>query len=212
MPRPKLTLPRKLVVPVFPLPNVILFPRARLPLYIFEPRYKQMVEDALGADRYISVTLLEKQGEESQPAEVCGLGQITEVERLPKNEKNIVLTGLVRVKVLKQVNTEPYIRAEVARLSERQPTQAQHEALFMRMRDAVKEWLFRMRTGNIRQLAELGSCRTTSELCDFFGAYLLDDAVTRQRLLTELNVARRAAFIVNLVKTELYRYSAPFEN
>lgn len=212
MPRPKLTLPRKLVVPVFPLPNVILFPRARLPLYIFEPRYKQMVEDALGADRYISVTLLEKQGDEPQPAEVCGLGQITEVERLPKNEKNIVLTGLVRVKVLKQVNTEPYIRAEVARLSERQPTQAQHEELFVRMRDAVKEWLFRMRTGNIRQLAELGSCRTTSELCDFFGAYLLDDAVTRQRLLAELNVARRAALIINLVKTELYRYSAPFEN
>ena len=212
MPRPKLSLPRKLVVPVFPLPNVILFPRARLPLYIFEPRYKQMVEDALGADRYISVTLLEKQGDDPQPAEVCGLGQITEVERLPKNEKNIVLTGLVRVKVLKQVNTEPYIRAEVARLSERQPTQAQHEELFVRMRDAVKEWLFRMRTGNIRQLAELGSCRTTSELCDFFGAYLLDDAVTRQRLLTELNVARRAAFIINLVKTELYRYSAPFEN
>jgi hypothetical protein len=80
------------------------------------------------------------------------------------------------------------------------------------MRDAVKEWLFRMRTGNIRQLAELGSCRTTSELCDFFGAYLLDDAVLRQKLLTELNVSRRAALIMDLVKTELYRYSAPFEN
>lgn len=212
MARPRLSLPRKLVVPVFPLPNVILFPRARLPLYIFEPRYKQMVEDALGSDRFISVTLLETQGETPQPAEVCGLGQITEVERLPKNEKNIVLTGLVRVKVQKQVHTEPYIRAEVTRLSERQPSTAQHERLFVSMRDAVKEWLFRMRTGNIRQLAELGNCRTTSELCDFFGAYLLDDAATRQKLLAELNVAKRAAMIIHLVTTELYRYSAPFEN
>jgi Lon protease-like protein len=200
------------VVPLFPLPNAILFPRARLPLYIFEARYKQMVDDALGSDRFISVTLLQKLEEESSPAQICGLGQITDVERLPKNEKNIVLTGLVRVKLLRQVETEPYIRAEVALLSERQPGPAQHEELFGRMRDAVKEWLFRMRTGNIRQLAELGGCRTTSELCDFFGAYLLDDHATRQKLLSELNVAKRAAFIMELVKTELYRYSAPFEN
>jgi ATP-dependent Lon protease len=166
----------------------------------------------LGSDRYISVTLLEQQDGTTQPATVCGLGQITEVERLPKDEKNIVVTGLVRVLVGKQVHAEPYIRAEVTRLSERQPTIAQHERLFVRMRDAVKEWLFRMRTGNIRQLAELGTCRTTSELCNFFGAYLLDDAAVRQRILAELNVSRRAALIIQLVKSELYRYSAPFEN
>lgn len=212
MPPPKLNLPRKLVVPVFPLPNAILFPRARLPLYIFEPRYKQMVDDALRSDRFISITLLEKHNETALPAEICGLGQITDVERLPKDEKNIVLTGLVRVRLLKQVNSEPYIRAEVALLSEKQPVATRHEVLFGRMRDAVKEWLFRMRTGNIRQLAELGGCRTTSELCDFFGAYLLDDHVTRQKILAELNVARRAELIMELVKTELYRYSAPFEN
>jgi Lon protease-like protein len=200
------------VVPVFPLPNAILFPGARLPLYIFEPRYKQMVEDSLRSDRYISVTLLEKQGEAAVTSDVCGLGQITEVERLPKDEKNIVLTGLVRVKVLRQVDSEPYLRAEVALLSERQPSPEKHEALFARMRDAVKEWLFRMRTGNIRQLAELGRCRSTAELCDFFGAYLLDDPLMRQRLLAELNVSKRAALIMNLVSTELYRYSAPFEN
>lgn len=200
------------MVPVFPLPNAILFPRARLPLYIFEPRYKQMVDDALRADRFISVTLLAKQDETALPAEICGLGQITDVERLPKDEKNIVLTGLVRVKLLKQVDAQPYIKAEVALLSERQPTPSKHEELFGRMRDSVKEWLFRMRTGNIRQLAELGGCRTTSELCDFFGAYLLDDHTTRQKLLSELNVAKRAALIMDLVKTELYRHSAPFEN
>lgn len=212
MREPRLNLPRKLVVPVFPLPNAILFPRARLPLYIFEPRYKQMVNDALMADRFISITLLEKHHETAQPAEICGLGQITDVERLPKDEKNIVLLGLVRVKLLRQLNTEPYIKAEVALLSEKQPAARKHEVLFAHMRDAVKEWLFRMRTGNIRQLAELGSCRTTSELCDFFGAYLLDDYATRQKILSELNVTRRAELIMDLVKTELYRYSAPFEN
>jgi hypothetical protein len=80
------------------------------------------------------------------------------------------------------------------------------------LREAVKTWLFRMRSGNIRQLAELGQCGSVAEMCDFFGAYLLDDHTTRQTLLAELNVSRRAEFIIELVKTELYRYSAPFEN
>ena len=212
MNKPRLTLPRKLVVPVFPLPNAILFPGARLPLYIFEPRYKRMIDDALESDRYISVTLLSGPEGEAKPAKICGLGQITEVERLPKNEKNIVLTGLVRVKLLREVATEPYIRAEVSPLAQRQPRADKQEQLFSEMRDAVKTWLFRMRAGNVRQLAELGGCKSVAELCDFFGAYLLDDHATRQSILAELSVGKRAAMIIDLVKTQLYRYSAPFEN
>jgi ATP-dependent Lon protease len=200
------------VVPLFPLPNAILFPGARLPLYIFEARYKQMVDDVLSGEYYLSVALSgEKEGKKTRAA-ICGLGQITDVERLPKDEKNIVVTGLMRVKVIREVSSDPYIRAEVAPVAQRMPKQDTHELLFAQLRDAVKAWLFRMRAGNVRQLAELGSAGTVAELCDFFGAYLLDDADTRQKLLDELNVARRAKSIIELVKTQLYRYSAPFEN
>ena len=212
MKKPRLQLPRKMVVPVFPLPNAILFPGARLPLYIFEPRDKQMVEDALMEERYISVALLKDPEGEALPAEFCGLGQITDVEHLPKNEKNIVLTGLVRVKLLREVAADPYIRAEVSPVAQRQPQPEKHELLFVKMREAVKQWLFRMRAGNIRQLAELGSCKSVAELCDFFGAYLLDDHGVRQQILAELNVSKRAALIIKLVRTRLYYYSAPFEN
>ena len=66
MKKPRLHLPRRLVVPLFPLPNAILFPGARLPLYIFEARYKQMVEDVLGGEHYLSVVLsAEKQGQKT---------------------------------------------------------------------------------------------------------------------------------------------------
>ncbi|MYI75519.1 MAG: Lon family ATP-dependent protease, partial [Acidobacteria bacterium] len=46
------------MVPLFPLPNVVLFPRVFLPLHIFEPRYREMVRDALAADRTIGMVLL----------------------------------------------------------------------------------------------------------------------------------------------------------
>lgn len=208
----RLTLPRRFVVPLFPLPNAILFPGARLSLYIFEPRYKQMVDDALKGDQMLSVALLRDTDDKKVRAEICGLGQITEVEKLPKNEKNIVLTGIARVQVLREVQTEPYIAAEVKPLKQRPPGAKTHDPLFDELRLRVKEWLFRMRTGNIKQLSDLGHVNSMAELCDFFGANLLDDFAMRQKLLNELNVARRAESIIEIVRTQLYRYSAPFEN
>ena len=208
----QLNLPERLVVPVFPLPNAILFPGARLPLFIFEPRYKQMIDDTLNDAQYLSVALLVKEDDQSHPAEISGLGQITEVEQLPKNEKNIVVSGLTRVRIGRLISEDPYMIAEVEPLIEQLPGQETHELLFAKLREAVKSWLFRMRTGSIRLLADLGSVRTVGEMCDFFGAYLIDDFQARQKLLNELDVTRRAEIILEMVDTELYRYSAPFEN
>jgi Lon protease-like protein len=207
-----LKLPSRLIVPVFPLPNAILFPGARLPLYIFEPRYKTMIDDSLAGDHYLSVALERDLDGKRGPAEISGLGQITHVEQLPKNEKNIVVTGLSRVRLLRALSEEPYITAEVTPLVSPAHDGATEEQLFAPLRDAVKSWLFRMRAGNIRQLAELGGVRSVDQLCDFFGAHLVDDVKIRQQLLEELDVASRARMIIHLVETELYRYSAPFEN
>lgn len=207
-----LTLPRRLVVPLFPLPNAILFPGARLTLYIFEPCFKQMIDDVMEGDEMLSVALLENADDPTARAEICGLGQITDIERLPKNEKNIVLTGIARVQVLREVRTDPYISAEVKTLKQRLPGPKVHDPLFNELRLRVKEWLFRMRAGNIKQLADLGHVNSMAELCDFFGANLIDDFATRQKLLNELDVAHRAEAIIEIVKTQLYRYSAPFEN
>lgn len=207
-----LNLPERMVVPVFPLPNAILFPGARLPLFIFEPRYKKMIDDALDGKHYLSVALIVESDGKKQAAVISGLGQITEVEQLPKNEKNIVVSGLTRVRIGKYVSEDPYITAEVEPLTEQPPDQDTHELLFARLREAVRTWLFRMRTGSIRLLADMGHVRTVGEFCDFFGAYLIDDFLARQKLLDELDVTRRAEIILEMVEQELYRYSAPFEN
>ena len=75
-------------IPLFPLPNVVLFPNVFLPLHIFEPRYRQMVHQALAADRMIGMVLLkpgyEGQYEQTPPIYDVGCaGTITHVERLP---------------------------------------------------------------------------------------------------------------------------------
>jgi Lon protease-like protein len=92
-------------IPIFPLPSVVLFPHVILPLHIFEPRYRQMVADALSGDRLIGMTLL-RPGYESDydgrpPIYGTGCtGLITHFERLDDGRFNLILRGLDKFIVL----------------------------------------------------------------------------------------------------------------
>ena len=87
------------LLPIFPLPTVVLFPNVFLPLHIFEPRYRQMVADALAGDRIIGMVLLRPGYEDdydgAPPIYATGCsGLITHVEKLEDGEYNLVLRGL----------------------------------------------------------------------------------------------------------------------
>ena len=86
-------------LPIFPLPTVVLFPNVFLPLHIFEPRYRQMIADALAGDRIIGMVLLkpgfEDDYEGRPPIYGTGCsGLITHVERMEDGRYNLVLRGL----------------------------------------------------------------------------------------------------------------------
>ncbi len=110
-------------IPVFPLPNVVFFPRTFLPLHIFEPRYRQMVEDSILNDNLIVMALLKK-GWEGQyhdhpnVHEIACVGKIQNVEKLEDGRYNILLYGLSRVKILKLFQGKPYRMAQVKYLKD----------------------------------------------------------------------------------------------
>ena len=110
-------------LPIFPLPNVVLFPHVFLPLHIFEPRYRAMVAETLEGDRLIGMTLLkpgwEKDYEGRPPIYPIGCaGLITHAERLPDGRFNIVLRGLEKFRVLDEDGSRPYRLARVEPLDE----------------------------------------------------------------------------------------------
>lgn len=118
------TLGSRGTVPVFPLPNVVFFPRASLPLHVFEPRYRQMVEDALRADRMIAMALLKPgwEGDYYGNPEVFPIacaGLIEDEVRLPDGRLNIRLRGLARVEIARFVQDNPYRVAAVRVARER---------------------------------------------------------------------------------------------
>ena len=97
-------------VPVFPLAGALLFPRAQLPLHIFEPRYRAMIRDALASDRLIA--MIQPKDEEEPPAlfEIGCLGRIGACDELEDGRFNIVLEGLSRFRIAREAEVDTLYR------------------------------------------------------------------------------------------------------
>jgi Lon protease-like protein len=108
-------------IPLFPLPNVVLFPSMPFPLHVFEPRYRKMVEDLLAAEprrRLIGICLLRPGWQENyygRPAvfETGCAGRLEQCRPAAGGRFDIVLRGLVRFRILEEKAGEPYRRAHV---------------------------------------------------------------------------------------------------
>lgn len=111
------------LIPLFPLPNVALFPQMPLPLHVFEPRYRKMVADVMGTHKTIGMLLL-KPGWEADyhgrpPVYAAGCaGRVEQCEPLEGGRFNIVLRGLGRFRILEEHAGEPYRVATVEPLAD----------------------------------------------------------------------------------------------
>jgi Lon protease-like protein len=112
------------IIPIFPLPNVVLFPNIMLPLHIFEPRYRQMVRDTMGKERrLIGMALLKgdwqqnyKNGVVHGSPEIFSIGCVGEMVRmvpLPDGRSNILLQGVREYRVREEIFAKSYREAVV---------------------------------------------------------------------------------------------------
>jgi hypothetical protein len=109
-------LPRR--IPLFPLPNVVLFPGVPLPLHIFEPRYREMVRDVRAAAGIIGMTLLRGDWQRdyygNPPTFLTGCaGRMVNVEPLPDGRFNILLHGLREFSIAREVTGRAYRQADI---------------------------------------------------------------------------------------------------
>jgi uncharacterized protein len=104
-------------LPLFPLAGAILFPRSQLPLHIFEPRYRSMVEDATAGVARIGMIQPQDQGDDpSHPQlyRVGCIGEIVGLEELDDGRFNIVLQGSTRFRLIAEADVgTPYRQADV---------------------------------------------------------------------------------------------------
>jgi hypothetical protein len=170
--------------PLFPLPNVVLFPRAVLPLHIFEERYKAMTADAIKGDRRIAMALMAPGWEKNyhgKPAidPVVCVGTILSHERLADGRYNFLLQGTTRARIVREFGDRPY------RVAELQPL-AEEPVIEIDLADIGRRF-HEMLAGPI----------PTAIIADLVAFNFLEDVALKQSLLADGNVTRRVARVVN---------------
>lgn len=186
-------------LPIFPLPEAVLFPRQILPLHIFEPRYRAMVAEARAGRGLIAVALL-KPGYEPRyftsnaPIHrLVGVGRIVACEQVGDGSFNIILRGEVRAALLEERSERPYRRARVRRVTSccrRSP--ASHAALRRELCESIRAFAGTAAHA-CEELARLfDTPLSLGELADVIAAGLPAPGELRQSLLAELDVCKRA--------------------
>lgn len=177
------------VVPLFPLPNVWLFPAVILPLNVFEERYRQMVEDCLdGPGRIVLGTI--QAGHEGESAgappvyPLAGLGEIGRHERLADGRFNILLVGLQRVAVKEVPSERLYRKVEVLPATELPIAEEHEEGLRRSLLEALA-----LRTKDLPKIPDEFS---TAHLADMLVLRLPLAHASLNELFSELDTEKRA--------------------
>jgi len=114
----EIEIPRE--VPVMTLSQTVLFPQAMMPLFIFEPRYREMLSTVLEEDRIFAVAALDERDEDAEvletPYSIAGVGVVRACKQNPDGTSNLILQGLARVEFENFVCEEPYRRARIQKL------------------------------------------------------------------------------------------------
>ncbi|MBX3200080.1 MAG: LON peptidase substrate-binding domain-containing protein [Labilithrix sp.] len=191
-------------VPVFPLPNVVLFPEVVLPLHIFEPRYRTMLSDCLDRDGAIVIAQLDRDG--VRIAEVAAIGVVIEHQPLPDGRSNIVVAGSARVR-LDELRAEeepryPYKRARARRLPEVDVAvnDAEYAALLAAATMFVTEVKKHDASFELRMPKSLRGSEARAQagvLADICAFQLVVDAGARQAILEELDPRARVRMVTD---------------
>jgi Lon protease-like protein len=200
------------LLPLFPLPNVVLFPNVFLPLHVFEKRYREMVADALNGDRLVGMVLLRpgwEQGYEGRPAvfPIGCVGVITHVEHLEDGRYNVVLRGVERFRILEEDHSRGYRLAAIEVLAER--------PLMRDDRSALSEHRSKLEALLAPAVEKAGADpRTTAgmndeNLVNALAQYLDLEPIEKQALLEQDCLRGRAQSLVELLEMKIMLARTP---
>jgi Lon protease-like protein len=193
-------------IPIFPLDKVVLFPNVFLPLHIFEPRYREMVSDALAGDRIIGMVLLRPGFEadyNGRPPvyEVGCAGVITHSERLADGRFNIVLRGLEKFRIVGEDQSRAYRLAQVDPLPEI-PDAAEREQL-RRQRQRL-EALLAVAVERSGAEPRFPPAVPDDDLVNALAQYLELDGIERQALLEQDGILARCRALIELLEMKVH--------
>ena len=185
-------------IPIFPLPQVVLFPHAILPLHIFEPRYRKMIEDCLASHEVLAITqIIPGEDRFGRPniARIAGAGAVVKHERLADGRSNIIVLGRQRIE-LDELDPDdlPYRRARAKILPDdgKSISDNQRTALLA----AATMFATEVRKHDPSFVFRLPPDVDAAHLSDICAHQLVVDAGARQEILEILEPRARAELVL----------------
>lgn len=200
-------------VPVMTLPNVAFFPQALLPLRIFEPRYRQMLVDVLEGNRIFAVAGLDHdaalQGEFEPPHRVACIGLVRACQKDDDGTSRVILQGLCRVAVESIVGDEPYRRIRIRALPSSPGANAvENEKLQGELSRLIRLRLKLAPGEEAAMETLLGAVQDPEIFADIAAFNLCKNGPLKQKLLETLDVNRRLALLLAMLRSEMDAASA----
>ncbi len=215
-------------VPVMTLANATLFPNAVLPLYIFEPRYRRMLADALATHRMFSVAMQKPGRVRETPMAVAGLGLIRAARKNEDGTSLVLLQGITRVGLGRATRYRPYRIHPVHTLPATPMDNVVVDALLLKMRELVVERLQQsgpIQPQLVQHLSQLNPAKTVGEappsleealdqlielnppdqLADLVSRTLLPSSTQRQTILETVRVEDRLKHLIHFLMAEIRR-------
>ena len=190
-----------------PLPGAVLFPHALLPLYIFEQRYRKMLEHALRKHRMFCVTLIKPICPDWRASEdffhLATAGLIRACVERSDGTSNLVLQGLQRVRFTSLERENPFPIANIETVESRDAPTVETEALgakVIELYGSLKHDHRQLPAKLDRYLSEL---RDLEMLADLMASTFVSDPLRRQRLLEERSLNQRLRFLIRYLRDEI---------
>ncbi|MBI1291116.1 hypothetical protein GC173_07710 [bacterium] len=185
-------------IPVFPLPDTVLFPRTHIRLHLFEPRYVALMDRVMAGDEHMGLAHL-RPGFESDyfgapPIyKTLTSARVLLADKLPDGRWNVLLEGIQRVKLVAEYKSEPYRIMKVRPLSDEIPPEHHGESVRLMESAArkVESIAANFEDGERRLTNLVNLHQHPSIVADVIAALTVDDPYTRQSLLEETNAHRR---------------------
>lgn len=206
-------LPRE--TPVMTLPNATLFPQALLPLYIFEPRYRQMLADALNSNRMFAVAMQKPGSQRETPSPVAGLGLIRVSVRHKDDTSHLILQGVARVELEHAVSYRPYRVQRIHPMETPPCDNVIADALLAKVRELLRErvelGIQFPSPGGKESIAPdeilkyLDSLTDPEKAADLVSCAILPGGVERQAILETIDVEGRLRRLIQFLLAEIRR-------
>ena len=187
-------------IPIFPLPQVVLFPEAVLPLHVFEPRYRKMIHDCLATHGALVIAhIVGGEDEHGRPriAPIAGGGIVIEDQTLPDGRSNIVVLGKARLRLeeLDPDDARPYRMARATVLEDLDTRVPDHDRVALVA--AATMFATEVKKHDPHFSFRMPTTIDAAHIADLCAFQLVVDARTRQLILDELDPRVRVSLVLN---------------